>query len=114
MAGLYVHFPFCAAKCIYCDFYSRVRKDWKPYVEALLQEISVRRNELVKMPGHAGHDVFVPTTLYFGGGTPSLLPTDQLARVAEAAREAFGPPRPSCPAPTDASCPAPTSPSAPT
>ena len=98
MAGLYVHFPFCAAKCIYCDFYSRVRKDWTPYVEALLRELSDRRDEFVKMPGYAGHDVFVPTTLYFGGGTPSLLPAPLLARVAEAARETFG--RPSCPAPT--------------
>ena len=105
MAGLYVHFPFCAAKCSYCDFYSRVRKDWTPYVDALLRELSERRNELVKMPGYAGHDVFAPTTLYFGGGTPSLLPVTELKRVADAARETFGRPsaptsRPSCPAPT--------------
>ncbi len=77
MAGLYVHFPFCAAKCSYCDFYARVRKDWKPYVEALLREIS-------------DNDVLVPATLYFGGGTPSLLPAGELARVAEAAQTAFG------------------------
>ena len=75
MAGLYVHFPFCAAKCIYCDFYSRVRKDWKPYVEALLREIRERSEE--RKGVH-------PTTLYFGGGTPSLLPANQLSRVAEA------------------------------
>lgn len=80
MPGLYVHFPFCAAKCIYCDFYARVRTDWKPYVEALLQEIGQRKNELC-VP---------PSTMYFGGGTPSLLPAAQLARVADAAREAFG------------------------
>ena len=65
MAGLYVHFPFCASKCIYCDFYARVRKDWKPYVEALLREIQDRKEEL-GVP---------PSTLYFGGGTPSLLPS---------------------------------------
>ena len=81
MAGLYVHFPFCAAKCIYCDFYARVRRDWKPYVEALLQEIADRRSDLKGVP---------PTTLYFGGGTPSLLPAPLLARVAEASRTAFG------------------------
>ena len=74
MAGLYVHFPFCASKCIYCDFYSRVRKDWKSYVEALLREIRERSEERKGVP---------PTTLYFGGGTPSLLPANQLARVAE-------------------------------
>jgi len=79
MPGLYVHFPFCASKCIYCDFYARVRKDWKPYVEALLQEIRERAEEL-NVP---------PTTLYFGGGTPSLLPTGLLARVADACRESF-------------------------
>ena len=39
MAGLYVHVPFCAAKCIYCDLYARVRKDWNPYVEALIREL---------------------------------------------------------------------------
>ena len=87
MAGLYVHFPFCAAKCIYCDFYSRVRQDWAPYTDALLREISDRRDELQGVP---------PTTIYFGGGTPSLLPVTELERVADAARETFG--RPSSPA----------------
>ncbi len=81
MAGLYVHFPFCAAKCIYCDFYSRVRQDWTPYTDALLREISDRREELQGVP---------PTTLYFGGGTPSLLPACELERVADAARTVFG------------------------
>lgn len=80
MAGLYVHFPFCASKCIYCDFYARVRRDWNPYLEALLREISDRSDEL---------DVPL-TTLYFGGGTPSFLPAPVLARVAEALHTAFG------------------------
>ena len=91
MAGLYVHFPFCASKCIYCDFYARVRRDWKPYVEALQREISQRADELHGVP---------PTTLYFGGGTPSLLPPPLLASVAETICEAFGVILPSCPAPT--------------
>lgn len=80
MAGLYVHFPFCASKCIYCDFYARVRRDWNPYVEALLRELSERREFLKGVP---------PTTLYFGGGTPSLLPAAQLQRVADAVRATF-------------------------
>ncbi len=79
MPGLYVHFPFCASKCSYCDFYARVRKDWKPYVEALLQEIRERAKDL-NVP---------PTTLYFGGGTPSLLPPALLAQVADTCREVF-------------------------
>lgn len=80
MAGLYVHVPFCAAKCIYCDFYSRVRQDFEPYVQAVLREIAERRDELKGVP---------PTTLYFGGGTPSLLPAEALARIAEALGAAF-------------------------
>ena len=106
MAGLYVHFPFCAAKCIYCDFYSRVRQDWAPYIEALLREISDRKNERVKMPGHAGHDVIVPTTLYFGGGTPSFLPAATLVKVADEIRRTFGLSDPPGPATTSLSAPA--------
>ena len=81
MAGVYVHFPFCAAKCIYCDFYARVRRDWTPYAEALIGELAERKEFLQGVP---------PTTLYFGGGTPSLLPPELLARVADAVRTTFG------------------------
>ena len=81
MAGVYVHFPFCATRCIYCDFYARVGKDWKPYIEALLTELSERKDFLKGVS---------PTTLYFGGGTPSLLPAGELARVADAVRATFG------------------------
>ena len=88
MAGLYVHFPFCASKCSYCDFYARVRRDWEPYVEALLAELSARKEELRGIP---------PSTLYFGGGTPSLLPPPLLQRVADGIRSAFGMSHPSCP-----------------
>ncbi|MBQ6073596.1 MAG: radical SAM family heme chaperone HemW [Bacteroidales bacterium] len=85
MAGIYVHFPFCAAKCIYCDFYSRVRRDWKPYVEALLKELSERSGTfLEKLQG------VPPSTLYYGGGTPSLLPSYLLERIAEAVTDTFG------------------------
>ena len=81
MAGVYVHFPFCAAKCIYCDFYARVRRDWTPYVEALIGELAERKEFLQGVP---------PTTLYFGGGTPSLLPPELLQRMADAVRTTFG------------------------
>ena len=50
MAGVYVHFPFCATRCIYCDFYARVGKDWKPYIEALLAELSERKDFLKGVP----------------------------------------------------------------
>lgn len=66
MAGLYVHIPFCQSKCIYCDFYSmphRLHQD-SEYVDALLIEAEARREELKGEP---------ITTVYVGGGTPSLL-----------------------------------------
>lgn len=81
MAGLYVHFPFCASKCIYCDFYARVRHDWEPYTEALLRELSDKKDFLKGVP---------PKTFYFGGGTPSLLPGHLIARIAESARKTLG------------------------
>ncbi len=76
MAGLYVHIPFCRSKCVYCDFYSMPRLDRvDEYVEALRQEWAMRRGEL------RGEEV---TTLYVGGGTPSLLTLRQLERLLEA------------------------------
>lgn len=81
MAGIYVHFPFCASRCIYCDFYSRVRNDWTAYVEALVKELSANGEFFRGVP---------PATLYFGGGTPSLLPAGELNKVSDAARNVFG------------------------
>ena len=45
MAGIYVHFPFCTSRCIYCDFYSRVRKDFPEYVDALIREAENRKRD---------------------------------------------------------------------
>jgi len=73
--GLYVHVPFCSAVCPYCDF-AVVTGDGdrrKRYVERLLRELEAR-TELT------GFD-----TLYFGGGTPSLLASDDLHRIHERA-----------------------------
>ena len=74
MAGIYVHIPFCASRCSYCDFYSTLRLNevGEAYVEAVLAEAEMRRAELrndqVK-------------TLYLGGGTPSQLPISLLSRL---------------------------------
>ena len=81
MPGLYVHFPFCASKCTYCDFYARVRRDWTPYADALLRELAERKLFLKGVP---------PSTLYYGGGTPSLLPVTVLSRVTAAIHRFFG------------------------
>ena len=74
MAGIYVHIPFCSSRCIYCDFYSTtfglsMRED---YVHALCEELISRSDELESQE---------ICTLYFGGGTPSLLTLDQLGKI---------------------------------
>lgn len=74
MASIYVHFPYCSSRCVYCDFYSRVRRDWQVYLEALEKEAERRKDFLKGVP---------PRTLYFGGGTPSLLPLPILHGTVE-------------------------------
>ncbi|MBQ7576469.1 MAG: radical SAM family heme chaperone HemW [Bacteroidales bacterium] len=80
MAGLYVHIPFCTSFCIYCDFYSEVAPERvDAYLEALSREAASRKSEL-SVP---------PTTLYVGGGTPSLLSERQFSRLSEILRKNF-------------------------
>jgi oxygen-independent coproporphyrinogen-3 oxidase len=76
-AGLYVHVPFCSRVCPYCDFAVRTgdRARRERYVEHLLAEIELRAD----FPR-------VADTIYFGGGTPSSLQPDQLARIVETLR----------------------------
>lgn len=76
MAGIYFHIPFCAQKCIYCDFYSVASvRHRATYCDALLHEWRLRRDELGKEPIR---------TVYFGGGTPSILPVGDIARLLDA------------------------------
>ncbi len=75
MAGLYIHVPFCAKRCLYCDFYSNTDMSYKvPYLEALLEELSLRRPYLEGEPVE---------TIYFGGGTPSQLSAEDFERIFE-------------------------------
>ncbi len=69
--GLYVHLPFCTSKCRYCDFnsYAWSGQSLDAYVEALLLEAERRAADLK------------PQTVFFGGGTPSLLPADLLSKL---------------------------------
>lgn len=80
--GLYVHVPFCVSKCAYCDFASCAGReaDIPVYVEAVIREIA-RRGALA---GHPAAD-----TIFFGGGTPSLLGEFHLTRILHALFEAF-------------------------
>lgn len=74
MAGLYIHIPFCASRCIYCGFYSTTHLDLRQqYVDAVCHEMELR-NVL--------GDVTEPiSTVYIGGGTPSQLTTAQLEQL---------------------------------
>lgn len=75
MAGLYIHIPFCHSKCSYCDFYSGLRPtDSRGYIDAVIAELSLRRHEIT--------DPF--STIYLGGGTPSVLPVGELSRLVRA------------------------------
>ena len=77
MSGLYVHIPWCVRKCPYCDFNSHALKRALPdtdYVDALLADFAHERE---RMP-------FDIASVYFGGGTPSLLPAAGFARLLDA------------------------------
>ena len=80
--GLYVHIPFCVKKCAYCDFLSfRATEETKNnYVDLLCEEIE---REAVRYPNHRG------TTVFFGGGTPTVLPPKQLERILWKLKKCF-------------------------
>ena len=85
--GLYVHIPFCSAICNYCNFNRGLFDAGQKarYVEALIDEVD-RAGEA----GRAGReDRRGADTIYFGGGTPSLLDPDDVARIVAACRGAF-------------------------
>lgn len=80
--SLYLHVPFCRSKCDYCDFNSFASPSMSPeeYVALLLDEMAARARRFI---------VSSVPTVYFGGGTPSLLPPGLVARLLQAASELF-------------------------
>ena len=80
--GLYIHIPFCKAKCIYCDFYSLPRAEGQmdAYVSALTAQLAAWRERTA--------DCTVDT-VYFGGGTPSYLGPDCLCRLLDAVFQSY-------------------------
>src|ERR671936_483857 len=90
--GLYVHIPFCSAICNYCNFNRGLfDADLKTrYVEALVGEIrnpAIRNQSAIRNPQSA-----IPPstdTIYFGGGTPSLLEPEEIARIIRACEDTF-------------------------
>lgn len=79
--GVYVHIPFCRHRCHYCDFntYEGLDALHAPYVDALIADIE-----------HTSGDLPEATSVFFGGGTPTLLPVGDLARIIDAVRARVG------------------------
>ena len=87
MPGLYIHVPFCASKCPYCDFYSvtdRGRMD--EYVDAVTDELRTLRRTDAYAEGLRGREI---STVYFGGGTPSLLGAGRLSALLRTVKDTF-------------------------
>jgi len=82
--GLYVHWPFCEAKCPYCDFNSHVSRniDQKQWLDSYLSEL---RRSATETPDR------VLNTIFFGGGTPSLMNPDTVAAIIDTARALWRP-----------------------
>ncbi len=92
--GIYVQVPFCQTKCTYCNFHTGVfsRGLYQPYVDAVRREVA--EHERLYGEGGVGtpdsqESRFVVDTVYIGGGTPSLLDPDALARILDAVGHSF-------------------------
>lgn len=83
MQGLYIHIPFCKHKCSYCDFYSIEKLgDIDSFVPVLCSEIVMRSHHL--------QEAALPfNSVFFGGGTPSLLQAEQMKRIIDLLRENY-------------------------
>src|SRR6478752_10618648 len=82
--GLYIHWPFCVSKCPYCDFNSHVRQsiDEQQWQEALLAELKYLSQQT------QGRTL---TSLFFGGGTPSLMSAKTVEQLIESATSYWNP-----------------------
>ncbi len=81
-AGIYIHIPFCRERCAYCDFaiLTRQYKRSATYADAIVSEMRAFSSRYGRLDAD---------TLYFGGGTPSSVPSSELAQLISAARQAF-------------------------
>jgi len=81
MAGIYIHIPFCKQKCYYCDFYSLPGyKHKSKYIDALCKEIDMRKGFFNEQS---------VDTIYFGGGTPSMLYIEDINRILTTVKRTF-------------------------
>ncbi len=85
--SLYLHIPFCHTRCHYCDFntYAGMLPLREPYVKSLVKEVELMGIAARQADGSPRR----ARTIFFGGGTPSLLSTDQIGRLLQACRDAF-------------------------
>lgn len=82
MAGIYIHIPFCRQACNYCNFHFSTSLNQKEVVlQAILRELDIRRDVLQAAPVE---------TVYFGGGTPSLLSYDNISRIFDQIEQTYG------------------------
>src|SRR5687767_13006902 len=84
--GLYVHVPFCVRKCGYCDFYSLPQPSGRDAPDATRFIAALEREMAASVPGD-----FRATTVFVGGGTPTELAADDLARVLTLVRSRVDP-----------------------
>lgn len=81
MSGLYIHIPFCAKRCLYCDFFSNTEMKYKEsYINAVIRELELRK-------AYTGGEPI--ETIYFGGGTPSQLQAKDFDRIFNAIYRLF-------------------------
>ena len=88
---IYVHVPFCASRCTYCDFYSTTggAEQRQAYVKVLKEEIKARAHELKKVR-QSGREEGVPLrSIYFGGGTPSRLTAEEIEDILDTLRQFY-------------------------
>jgi oxygen-independent coproporphyrinogen-3 oxidase len=88
--GVYLHVPFCRVRCGYCDFNTYTSDELRgarqdQYADTLLREVALARDVLAD-----ARAVRPASTVFFGGGTPTLLPPGDLARMLAGVRDAFG------------------------
>ncbi|MDX1773985.1 radical SAM family heme chaperone HemW [Oceanihabitans sediminis] len=81
MSGIYIHIPFCKQACFYCDFhFSTSMKKKEELIQALVKELEIRKEELLNQEIE---------TIYFGGGTPSLLSNEEIELLLKAIQKHY-------------------------
>ena len=81
MAGIYIHIPFCKQRCTYCDFYTEVAPQFIPHlIDSIVKELHIRQKYLQNA---------TINTIYFGGGTPSILNKEQFSVIFNAIYELY-------------------------